>query len=101
MNNKSQKAFLTGDFFKLTDNLIGIIDAEGWFIEISPACTTILGYSQEEIIGKSPYHFAHPDDLDHVAIELSVDDRTKSSRQVDYRWRREMAPGPQFDGISN
>tara|TARA_R110000824_G_scaffold336_11_gene2425 strand:- start:83797 stop:86187 length:2391 start_codon:yes stop_codon:yes gene_type:complete len=78
--------FLSGDFFKLSDNLIAIINTEGWFVEINPACSAIVGYSEAEIIGKSVYHFAHPDDLSHVSKELSEVDRSASSRQIDYRW---------------
>ena len=75
-----------GDFFKLSDNLMVIIDSEGWFVEINSACIAVVGYSPEEIVGKSIYHFAHPDDLTNLTAEFSETDRIKSSRQVEYRW---------------
>ncbi len=40
-----------------TADLLWETDGKGIFIYISPHCNTILGYSQEEITGKTPFHF--------------------------------------------
>lgn len=50
----------------LAENSFDIIathDSDGAFIYISPACKKILGYEQEELIGRKPSEFVHPDDL--------------------------------------
>lgn len=36
---------------------------DGTFIYVSPACKNILGYAPEELLGKKPSDFVHPDDL--------------------------------------
>ena len=87
MNKKRPEGFLAGDFFKQSNNVIAVLDTAGWFIEINPACTAIVGYSPEEIIGKSVYHFAHPEDLTQVTAELSDPEVLILGIQVEYRWR--------------
>ena len=34
--------------------------------QVSRACSSILGYSESELIGTSPYSLIHPDDMDRV-----------------------------------
>ena len=41
------------------------LDEDGCFIEVNPAWLDILGYSREEVIGKSFSEFLHPDWADH------------------------------------
>ena len=41
------------------------LDEDGNFIEVNPAWLNILGYSREEVIGKSFSEFLHPDWRDH------------------------------------
>ncbi|MFH0735922.1 MAG: PAS domain S-box protein [bacterium] len=54
------------DFKTIIDNMVDIvakISITGLFIYISPNCFSILGYHQNELIGKSVYDFFHPDDI--------------------------------------
>jgi len=46
----------------LSLDLINSIDAEGRFVTMSAACQQILGYSPEELIGRTYLDFVHPDD---------------------------------------
>jgi PAS domain S-box-containing protein len=39
---------------------------DGFYLYISPAGKAILGYQPEEMIGRTPYEFIHPDDIDEV-----------------------------------
>ncbi|MCP3900114.1 MAG: PAS domain S-box protein, partial [Desulfobacteraceae bacterium] len=41
------------------------LDSEGKFIEVNPSWLSVLGYSQEEVIGKFFSDFLHPDWKDH------------------------------------
>lgn len=43
-------------------DIITIIDAQGIISFVSPSVVHILGYSVEEVIGKNPLDFLHPDD---------------------------------------
>lgn len=33
------------------------------YLYVSPACRTLLGYEPEDLVGRSPYEFFHPEDL--------------------------------------
>lgn len=54
----------------------------GILIEVSPAVTHILGYSPEDLIGKSFTHFTSPDVLDTIQNEITrkIKRPSKSSR---------------------
>ncbi|AZI44129.1 PAS domain S-box protein [Deinococcus psychrotolerans] len=56
----------------LSLDLINSIDAEGRFVTMSAACQQILGYTPEELIGRSYLDFVHPDDR---AITVQEDDQ--------------------------
>ena len=43
-------------------DLVGLHDRQGIYLYVSPSITELLGYSPEEIIGKSPLDFFHPED---------------------------------------
>lgn len=46
-----------------TQDIITKYTPEGICSYISPACHKVLGYQQEDIVGKSVFHFFHPSDL--------------------------------------
>lgn len=45
-----------------SSDVIAIVDENGQFDYISPACERTLGYTQDELIGKSAFQFMPPDD---------------------------------------
>jgi PAS domain S-box-containing protein len=51
-------------------DLIGILDSEGNYIYVSPTSTSILGMPPEKFIGKSPFDFIHPDDIEATQASL-------------------------------
>ncbi len=55
------------DFAVQVMNALGqgvtVTNQEGIFDYVNPAYATMVGLSQEEIIGKSPENFTHPDDI--------------------------------------
>ena len=53
----------------LSPDLIASIDAEGRLVTMSAACQQILGYTPEELIGRSYLAFVHPDDRAITAQE--------------------------------
>ncbi|MDX1492181.1 MAG: diguanylate cyclase [Pseudohongiellaceae bacterium] len=42
------------------------VDADGRFVYVSAASTTLFGYAPEEMIGQAMTKFIHPKDLDHT-----------------------------------
>jgi PAS domain S-box-containing protein len=47
-------------------DLITALDIEGKVIYISPSVNNMMGYKQEEVIGKTVFDFVNPDDLDEA-----------------------------------
>lgn len=49
-----------------TDDLICLHEPEGNYLYVTPSSKTLLGYSPEELIGKSPYTLFHPEDAERI-----------------------------------
>jgi PAS domain S-box-containing protein len=60
----------------------------GIYTYTSPACRTLLGWDPEELVGRDPYDFFHPEDL--AAVENSHIHvlETTDMQVVSYRFRR-------------
>ena len=43
---------------------------DGEFIYISPSCKRIIGYEPDELIGKNPFDYYHPDDIPSIRHSL-------------------------------
>jgi PAS domain S-box-containing protein len=56
--------------FETSQDLIMVMDARGFLVQISPSCNTILGYRPEEMIGRSGAEFIHPDHLESSREEM-------------------------------
>jgi PAS domain S-box-containing protein len=80
----------------LTENMQDLIclhDAEGLYTWVSQSSKQVLGYDPEEMEGKSPYDFIHPDDHEHIREEihqsiLKVDDASHVERAT-FRFRHQ------------
>ena len=58
---------------------------KGDYLSVSPEITNMLGYSTEEIIGKSAYEFFHADDLKRIMFShLNLDE---GLQETVYRFR--------------
>jgi len=60
---------------------------DGTFLYVSPACRTLLGYDAEELLGRSPLEFVHPDDVTRPPPPVEVL-RPPSSYSLTFRFRR-------------
>jgi len=61
-------------FFHASTDLMGIADPNGAFKKVNPAFTTVLGYSEDDLLAKPFIEFIHPDDqqptLDEMARQM-------------------------------
>ena len=57
-------------FFDETTDLICIANLDGYFLKINKAFTTILGYSETELISEKFISYVHPDDVEKTLSEL-------------------------------
>ena len=68
-------------------DMISRHDPEGVFMYASPACSVILGYAQNEMIGRSAFEFIHPDDLKKVEQSLMLVTENTDVDIITYRLR--------------
>lgn len=75
-------------------DLIGILNAEGNYLYVSPTSSSILGMEPEEFVGKNAFDFIHPDDKERVismfgllATEKRLQIPTFRFRNKDGDWR--------------
>ena len=67
--------------FSMSLDMICIADIEtATFIKVNPAFTDILGYTEEELVGKPFSDFIHPDDID--ATQAVVEERLRVGAKV-------------------
>ncbi|HEY1356947.1 MAG TPA: diguanylate cyclase [Thermoleophilaceae bacterium] len=58
-------------FFDLSTDMLCTADADGFFVEVNPAWTAILGYSEAELLARPFVDFVHPDDRERTAAEAA------------------------------
>ncbi|WP_020531302.1 PAS domain S-box protein [Flexithrix dorotheae] len=73
INQRKLKDFKLKEYknlFNLSLNPVCVGDFEGNFLEINPAFSENLGYSEEEILNASYADFVHPDDMQRTKAEI-------------------------------
>ena len=78
-------------FRALTENasdLITVLSAEGTYLYQSPSIMRLLGYTQADVLGGSPFAFMHPDDVAEAADALArMAGEPGTSHSVQFRFR--------------
>ena len=72
--------------FDTTLDLILVVDGQGNFLQISPSCKTILGYTQDEMIGHSAVEFIFPTDLEATRNEMRATRRGRHTSNFECRY---------------
>lgn len=49
-----------------SSDLIAIHELDGTYKYVSPSAKDILGYTSEELVGRNPFEFIHPDDIERL-----------------------------------
>lgn len=57
--------------WRLSTDLMLVADFQGHIVSVNPAWTTLLGWTQGELIGRLLFDFLHPDDLAETQAELT------------------------------
>ena len=55
-----------------SSDMMFVVAADGTFEFASPACFRILGYTQDEMIGRNCFEFIHPDDVEPMSAKLTI-----------------------------
>jgi PAS domain S-box-containing protein len=64
-----------------------VADLEGKFLSLTPAWTTTLGWSEDDLIGRTYAWLVHPDDRDSTDAEVARLARGNVTRQFENRHR--------------
>ncbi len=89
-----------------SSDLVGVHDLEGTFTYVSPSSTTLLGFTQEEIVGKDPYQMSPTEDWKGVQAALASARTGRHARtslrlrtsSAGYTWF-EMSVRPLYDNL--
>ncbi|MFV1987589.1 MAG: EAL domain-containing protein [Gemmatimonadota bacterium] len=89
-----------------SSDLVSVHDLEGTFTYVSPSCTTLIGYTQEELVGKDPYQLSHTEDWKGIQAAMAAartGRHTRTSLRIRnssgvYTWF-EMSVRPLYDNL--
>ena len=70
-----------------SDALLMVARFDGHIVAVNPAWTAVLGWSEQDTVGRLVQTFAHPDDAPTVADELSALQAGAPTRQGTLRYR--------------
>jgi PAS domain S-box-containing protein len=91
--NKQVQLDQAKDLYRLLANntvdLVCLHDLETLFEYVSPSVKKLVGYKPEELIGKSPRDFVHPEDLERFEQSIRNTDfwQSKISKNDNYRFQ--------------
>ncbi len=74
----------------LAENMSDIVtemNSQGIIVYISPSHQKIFGDSSQDMVGISAFDRVHPEDRDRVMVQYIEGVRTKTDREVEYRFR--------------
>ncbi|MCG6168621.1 sensor domain-containing diguanylate cyclase [Leptospira sanjuanensis] len=65
-----KKEYNLEKFYQYSLDLFSIQRLDGTVISVNPSFHRILGWTEEELLGKTPFHLLHPDDQDMIKMEF-------------------------------
>jgi PAS domain S-box-containing protein len=73
--------------WRLSSDIMLRCGFDGVIIAVNPAWTTVLGWSEEELIGRTLFDLVHPDDMDHTVEGAQTSSEGHSYARFDNRYR--------------
>ncbi|QHT66874.1 PAS domain S-box protein [Rhodocytophaga rosea] len=75
-------------------------DVQGRYFYVSPSCERLLGYSPEEMKGKSIYDLFHPDDVESIRLYYMTLLEMPDISSVEHRFRKKDGGYIWFETVS-
>ena len=72
VTNVTQAQEERDSFFELSLDLLCVASLDGFFLDVNPRFTEVLGYSKEEILSKPFLEHVHPEDLEKTKKALGA-----------------------------
>jgi PAS domain S-box-containing protein len=83
---REAKRSINQRIFDTSIDLILVVDRRGDFLRVSPSSLAILGYTPEEMTGRSAQNFVHPDDLESTRENMRLARRGRLKRNFECRY---------------
>jgi PAS domain S-box-containing protein len=77
-----------GRLWEVSSDLLGILNADGYFEVTNPAWELALGWTSETILNTSIFDLIHPEDVGETRVSLQEAAGTKSVLHFENRYRR-------------
>lgn len=74
--------------WRLSTDVMLVTDMHGTVLSLNPACTTLLGWEQTELLGRSFLEWIHPDDRQATQAEMDNLGRGITTYRFESRYRR-------------
>lgn len=74
--------------WRLSTDVMMVADGQGCLLSLNPAWTTLLGWTQTELLGRSVMELIHPDDAAATQAELASLGRGVTTYRFENRYRR-------------
>jgi PAS domain S-box-containing protein len=84
----NRQALERGRLWEVSTDLLGILNAQGYFETTNPAWATVLGWSPETIRNTSIFELIHPDDVEKTRSALENDADREPVLHFENRYRR-------------
>jgi PAS domain S-box-containing protein len=66
LERRVAESSVTGSFWQISPDLLGVLKADGYFESCNPAWTTVLGWSKSEVRSMSIFELLHPEDRERT-----------------------------------
>lgn len=86
---KSEKARIKYErFFEMSLDILCIADTDGFFKEVNPTFTRLLGYPKDELLGKPFLEFIHPEDKKNTVEAVNLLETGQNLLGFENRYRK-------------
>jgi PAS domain S-box-containing protein len=83
----SQRTQELDRIWHVSQDMLGVADAQGVWLSVNPAWTRTLGWSEAEIVGRTSVWLEHPDDIEKTRAERARLQEGKPTLSFENRFR--------------